>query len=206
MANDRLPYARLNLRRNPFGELDLAARAELAVAEVGELVRLLKAPGQVVQLLGEGGRGKTTLLLAIRARFPGTPYVKILEGERPRIPKSHPLFLDDVQLLSPRQRRRLFRRPVSFAVVTHVDLSVELERLGLRVTSVWPARLLDAEALERVFNRRVEAARRGPGPVPWVSRDTVKKLIQEHGEDVRAMELVLYEGIQRMREVGHVEV
>ncbi len=206
MPADRLPYARLNLRRNPFGDLDLDTRAELAVAEVADLVRQLATRGQVVQLLGEGGRGKTTLLLAIRAHFPGTPYVKIREGERSRIPRSDPLFLDDAQLLSRRKRRRVFRRPASFAIVSHVDLGPELEALGLRVTRVWPAARLDVPALERVFGRRVEAARRGPGPIPWVSRDTVLKLIQRHGEDVRAMELTLYEAVQRMKEVGDVEV
>jgi hypothetical protein len=206
MPADRLPYAHLNLRRNPFGELDLDSRAELAVADVAELVLKLATPGQVVQLLGEGGRGKTTLLLALRAHFPGTPYVKIREGERPRIPRSDPLFLDDVQLLSPRKRRRVFRRRVSFAIVSHVDLQAELEALGLRVTSVWPAARLDAAVLQRVFGLRVEAARRGPGRVPRVSRDTVLKLIKRHGGNVRAMELTLYEAVQRMKEVGDVEV
>jgi hypothetical protein len=205
-VSDALPYVRQNLRRNPFGELDLETRAALAVADVEELVALLGTPGRVIQLLGGSGRGKTTLLLAIRDRFPGAPYLKIREGERAKIPQSHPLFVDDVQLLPARQRKRLFGRRISFVVCTHEDLSVELESYGLRVTCIRPAERLSPEALEQAFRRRIEAARRGLGPVPWVSRDTVESLIRRHGEDVRAMELALYEGVQRLREVRDVQV
>jgi hypothetical protein len=205
-VSDALSYVRQNLRRNPFGELDLEARAALAVAEVDELVTLLGTPGRVVQLLGGSGRGKTTLLLAIRERFPGSPYVVMRQGERARIPHGHPLFVDDVHLLPPRRRQRLFGRRVSFVVCTHEDLSDELGGYGLRVSRIRPAERLSAEALERIFRRRIEAARRGTGPVPSVSRDTVESLIERHGEDVRAMELALYEGVQQLREVGDVQV
>jgi hypothetical protein len=201
-----LPYRRLNLRRNPFGELDLATRAELAVAEVRELVDRIDGPGAVIQLLGGSGRGKTTLMLAIRARFPSAPYVKVLEAGATRIPHGHPLFLDDAHLLTPRRRKRLFARAVSFVIATHVDLSLELEGLGLQVTSLRPAQRLDATTLELVFRRRLEAMRRAPGPIPRVRRDTVERLVAAHGEDVRAMEWALYEGIQRLEEVGDVEV
>jgi len=205
-VSDALPYASQNLRRNPFGELDLETRAALAVAEVEDLVVFLGTPGHVIQVLGGSGRGKTTLLLAIRERFPGAPYLEIRQGERPEIPHSHPLFVDDVHLLPARQRKRLFGRRVSFVVCTHEDLSVELGRYGLRVTRIRPAERLSAEALEQIFRRRIEAARRGPGPVPWVSRDTVESLIRRHGEDVRAMELALYDGVQRLKEVRDVQV
>jgi hypothetical protein len=203
---DALPYARLNLRRNPFGELDLATRAGLAVAEVRPLAAALVEPGHVVQFLGESGRGKTTLLVALRSRFPAAPYVKIPVTGRARLPRGHPLFVDDAQLLSPRRLRRLFGRRASFAITSHVDLSVEGEQPGLRWTTVRPAEHLDEETLARIFGLRVEAARRAPGPVPRVPRETVEKLIGFHGEDVRAMELTLYEAIQRLREVGNVEV
>jgi len=205
-VSDALPYVRQNLRRNPFGELDLETRAALAVAEVGELIALLGTPGRVIQLLGGSGRGKTTFLLAVRDRFPGAPYLEIRQGERGRIPHGHPLFVDDVHLLPAGQRKRLFGRRASFVVCTHEDLSAELESYGLRVTRIRPAERLSAEALERIFRRRIEAARRGLGPVPWVSRDTVQSLIRQHGENVRAMELALYEGVQRLREVGDVQL
>jgi hypothetical protein len=65
---------------------------------------------------------------------------------------------------------------------------------------------LDVAALEQVFRRRVEAARRAPGPLPCVPREVVERLVRRHGEDVRAMELALYEGVQRLMEVGNVEV
>jgi len=65
-----LPFAHLNLRRNPFGELDLSQRAALAVVDVDRFVRRLAQPGYAVQFTGDRGRGKTTHLLAILRHFP----------------------------------------------------------------------------------------------------------------------------------------
>jgi hypothetical protein len=201
-----LPYAHLNLRRNPFGELEAEERAELAVAEVGSLVARVRRPGAAVQLLGPSGSGKTTWLLAIRRHFPGAPFVKVHERVRTRVPSGHPLFVDDAHLLPPRQRRRLLSRPISFILCTHLDLAQELAALGLEAVTVTPGGSLSAELLEVAFARRVEAARRGPGAVPRVPRTTVERLLAGCGGDVRSMELALYQAVVRLRECGDVQV
>lgn len=201
-----LPYAHLNLRRNPYGELAAETRARVAVVEVGDLAERLRCPGVVVQLLGDSGCGKTTHLLALYLRFPGAPFVTALEGVRSRVPQGHPLFVDDVHLLPRRQRLRLFRRPVSFVVTTHRDLTPEVEDCGLQTRLVRPAEGLDADRLERLLNLRVEAARRGAGPLPRVPRGAAEELLRRFGHDVRGMERVLYDAFASLKECGDAQV
>ncbi len=117
-----LSFAHLNLRRNPFGEPDRRERASLAEVDIGLLAESLRKPGFVVQLIGEHGVGKTTHLLALHRHFPHAPYVRFrLEEKVGRIPRGHPLFLDETELISPLYRRLLFRRKVSFAIASHMD-------------------------------------------------------------------------------------
>ena len=65
-----LPYACINLRRNPFGDLDLAERAELAIVDVASIIARLDNPRYAVQFVGDKGCGKTTHLLAILQQVP----------------------------------------------------------------------------------------------------------------------------------------
>jgi len=191
-----LPFSHLNLRRNPFGELDLSAWAELAVVDVDRLVPRLREPGSAVQLTGDKGRGKTTHMLAIMRHFPGAVYVHVGENERPRILHGHPLFVDEIQRLPRRTRRRIFRRPVSLCLGTHEDLSSELARAGFEVHTLEVGGALDAGRLRRILNRRIEAARRGSGPLPQVRIQTAQALIDRFGDDVRAIQWQVYDLFQ----------
>lgn len=195
-ARPALPFGPLNLRRNPFGELEPSERAALAVVEVDRFVRRLRQPGYAVQFLGECGRGKTTHLLAITRRFPHAAYVHVGEGERPRIPHGQPLLIDEMQRVPPRRRRRVYRRPVSLALGTHEDLSSELARAGFEVDSVRLPEMLNAGRLQQILNRRIEGARRGTGPLPLVTLQTAQAMIDRFGDDVRAIELHLYDLFQ----------
>jgi len=57
-----LPYANINLRFNPFGELNPDERQQLACVDVSGLAQYLSAPRTAVQFLADHGRGKTTLI------------------------------------------------------------------------------------------------------------------------------------------------
>lgn len=202
-----LPFAHLNLRRNPFGELDLASWAGLAVVDVDRLVTRLDQPGYAVQLMGDKGRGKTTHLLAIQRRFPHAPYVHVGEdsrARRPRIPHGHPLLVDEIQRLSPRRRRRVYGRRVSLVVGTHEDFRAELRRAGFDVETVDVGGALDAPRLREILNRRIEAARRGPGRLPQVTIRTAHAMIDRFGDDVRAIQGHLYDLFQTLRGIQDV--
>lgn len=193
-----LPYAHLNLRFNPFREATREERAALAVVDVGDLVPWLSAPRRVVQFVAPHGHGKSTHLIALHARFPGAPFIKLHEGDRVEIPAAPLVFIDEIELI--RDRRALWRRPASFAFGSHRDLGAELA--GLEVRTIPPG----APRLREIVERRLEWARRGPGRIPTVPDRTLAALSARHGGDVRAIEAELYDVIQRMPEAGDAEV
>ena len=172
MTTLSLPFAHLNLRRNPFGELTVEERAALAVANVETLVPRLRAGAQV-QFVGAQGRGKTSHLLALKARLPEAHYVRCdRDGPAPYAPI---LLLDEAD--------RVPRGACALAV--HRPLrGVEI----IELPPLTPARLAT------IIERRIEHVRRNPGPVPRVM--DVEELIARFGDDVRAIEHHLYERFQ----------
>jgi len=192
------PFVHLNLRINPFGEIGLEHRAELAVVDIQSLIRPLTEPGFAVQFMGGKGRGKTTHVLTLLAHFPDAAYIHLPEGWHGEIPHSHPAFIDEIQRVPRRQRREVFARPVSFVLGTHVNYESELRRAGLQCCTIHPGDLLNAERLGTIIDRRIEWARRGPGPVPGVRAKTIDQLLIEFGSDVRAIEGQLYEWFQEL--------
>jgi hypothetical protein len=205
-----LAYAHLNLRFNPFGEMQLCERAHLAVVEIEHLADLLGRPGVAIQFLGEPGRGKTTHLLALKTFFPDAPYVhlhdlKDFPQPLPPVPRAPLLFIDESQRLSPWRRFVLFRRSRSLVLGSHEDHTRQLERRGFEVLTVQVASN-SAERLKRIIDVRIERARRAAGPLPQVRAETVKRLIERYGDDVRAVEGHLYERFVALQGVGDVQV
>jgi hypothetical protein len=203
-----LPFEHLNLRANPFGELEPRERAAIAVVETEPFVDRLTRSGRAIQFMGDRGRGKTTHLLAIMAHFPGAAYVHIPEGRRPRIPHGKPLFIDEVQRLSPRHRRRIYgranRRGVPLVMGSHLDVREELARAGFDVETVIVAERLDAARLCAMLNRRIEWVRRDDGPVPEITIRTAEAMMALYGDNVRAIEGHLYELFQELEEIREV--
>lgn len=202
-----LPYAHLNLRRNPFGELPLVARPGLAVLDPAPYVQLLGEPRAALLFLGDKGRGKTTHLLTIRAARAGS-YVHLPEdGPLPPVPVGLPLlYLDECQRLRRRLRRRLFRGLGALVIGSHEDHSAELRAAGRVVTRVEVGGLLTLERLGQIVSRRIEAARRGPGSVPEVPSHSLEALVARFGDDVRGIEHHLYECFQALKEPCDVQV
>lgn len=203
-----LPYEHLNLRHNPFGEMDPDRRADLAVVDIDEIVSQLRSPRFAVQFLGDCGRGKTTHLLAIRASFAGAPYKHIAEGQRvgelPEAQAGVPIFLDELQRLPRSLRRKLPAGKNPLAVGTHKDFRRALVRAGYEVRTVRPAGLLDAARIKRIFERRIEHARRSPGAVPAIRGKTIADLLRRYGSNVRGMEHEMYERFQKLQGVCDV--
>ena len=194
-----LPFAHLNLRVNPFGEPTVADRARLAVVELPEL-----RAGDPLQLVGDSGRGKTTHLLALRARHREAVYERLHEeGDGCTFPPAGTVFLlDEAQRLRPRDLRRLLALPLTLVLGTHHDLSPAAGR-ALRTVRV---DVVGAARLRAIIDRRIEWARRGPGPVPIVDDAAIARLLARHGSDVRAIEGALYDAVQTMEEPGRVQV
>ena len=122
------------------------------------------------------------------------------------IPAGSPVFVDEAQLLTRRNRRALFRPHRSFVIGTHTDLTRELERTGFRVSTVHPAADLTLDRLRQIVARRIEWARRRTGIVPTVDDETLQELLVRFAPDLRAIESALYETFQEMKDLPHVEV
>ena len=195
-----LPFAHLNLKFNPFGEATREDRAEMAVADVDRFVELLQRGG-AVEFVGGHGRGKSTQLLALHRRFPEAHYLKLQRIEAPR--PAGLLFVDEVELV--RDRDRLFRRCRSIALGAHRSHADELRRRYREVETVIVAGLTVGH-LRAIVDRRIEWARRGPGPVPRVPDRALAALIARFDDDVRSIESILYSSFQELDEVGNVEV
>ena len=209
MTTLRLPFAELNLRYNPFGELPSGERGNLAVplVDMERLIDQLKQPGFAVQFLGDEGRGKSTHLLALKKHFPDATYVYFPEdGPHPNIPNEPVLFLDELQRVPVRRRRKLFKRRASWVIGSHFDHQLEFKRGGLR-SETCVISGLDSERLHKILSGRIEAARRvDDEPIPEMGKPAIDALLARFGDDIRGIEHHLYGVFQQMKEVQCVEV
>ncbi len=199
-----LPFAHLNLRFNPFGEMPLEKRALLAIVEIDDVLSELRDDSVAFQFIGDRGRGKTTHLMAIKSHFQQSAYVHIPEDSRPPIPIGNPLFVDEIQRLNWFQRAKIFRRKVPLVLGTHTNYETQLRVMGRRAITIEVGGRLDGKKLQRITQHRIEHARRDSGAVPRLTPETINFLIDRYQDDVRAIEGHLYDVFQQLKEPGHV--
>lgn len=219
------PFAHLNLRFNPFGEIDRDDRAKAAVIATQDYERwvnaFLKNPAYILQFSGECGRGKSThlhlLKKLLQEHFPDATYTYYEEDEVVRsLPnKASLLFLDETQRIPKRLRQKLWKRQYALVIATHEDHSKEFEKHGREFEHV-VLEGLSVEKLRRVLEGRLELARRTtntaiptaapPQPLPYFPDETIQKLIEQFGDDIRAIEHHLYHVFQDLKELGHVNI
>ena len=113
-------------------------------------------------------------------------------------------MIDEVQRLPLINRRSVFRRRVSFVLGTHVDYTRQLRRAGLEVITIYPGKAMGSKRLKQIIKRRIESARRDPGPVPTVLPKTIAELLRRFGDDVRGIEAWLYERFQSLSSIENV--
>ncbi|MCA9838796.1 MAG: hypothetical protein KC422_17910 [Trueperaceae bacterium] len=199
-------FGHLNLSYNPFGELPLEEKAKLMVGEFESYASKLEHPGYVLQIMGEMGRGKSSFLLGLRRHFPDAPYYYYPEdGPKPTVAKAPLLFLDEMQRFTPKERKRILQQRASFVISTHKDFKEEYEALGLRHEAIC-LQGLSKDKLQRILKKRLEAARRSPGPIPYFEDRTLEKLLERFGDDLRSMEDYLYEIFQSLKVIGAIKI
>jgi len=204
MRTPTLPFAHLNLRRNPFGEFSVAERMALADVDVAEFDTFLGDPSSVLQFVGEKGYGKTTHLLALHARWEGSGYVHIPEGEQARVPQGNPLLIDEAQRLTWRQQRSVFQARIPLVLGTHYDFCESLRRAGRQVRTVAVERTMSPERLTRILNSRIHSVRRHDGAVPSIRLETASQLLEQFGPNIRRVQHELYLIIQNMNRIQDV--
>jgi len=204
----RSPFAPLNLAFNPFGSRSREEQGELAVVDSWSFAeRLQEATARVaLQFMGDQGYGKTTHLLAIRRHCPG-PYYHFADGEPVRMPSFHPgdvVFLDEFQRLGRWQRRTIYRRAARLVVATHRDFANEMKMAGFQVDSLEVRDTMTVDRLWQALNRKIDAARRGPGRLPRLRHSTATCLWNRHRGNPRAIEAELYDTYQALKELRDV--
>jgi len=193
------PYSIYNLRRNPFGELTRAERADLAVVEELDVwVQALTDERTAIQFVGDCGFGKTTHLLAIEKQLASANYVYYPEtGPRPALPRERPVLVDEADRMGWRQHIRLLRGGGPIVIGTHVDYSWRLRLAGFQVLNVYVEFRKEPSLLAKVLNRRIESSRLFEGlPVPEVDEDFAEQLLHRFGSNLRRIEQFLYERFQ----------
>lgn len=205
LENNKLPFAHINLRFNPFGELDREDRAKIAVVDVNQAASFLSQHGRAIQFIADHGRGKSTHLIALHQSFPTAPYTQVHEGDKPVFSQQTLHFVDSVECLPYKQRQQLYRAANSLAITTHQDLSHELNKAGYHTLSL-PVSLIKSDVLQQVLLRRIELARRNPGKLPSINLAATHKLQRDYGDNIRAIESHLYNVFQSLTEIGNVEV
>ena len=193
------PYSVYNLRRNPFGELTRAERAEAAVIEdLDRWVQALRDPRTAIQFVGNCGFGKTTHLLALEQRLGSSRFVYYPEsGPRPALPQERPVLVDEADRMGWRQHVRLLRGGGPIVIGTHVDYSWRLRLAGYQVLSVNLERPMEPRMVARILNRRIESSRLVEGePVPQVELAFAELLLRRFNSNLRSIEHYLYERFQ----------
>jgi hypothetical protein len=88
------------------------------------------------------------------------------------------------------------------AVATQRDLSDRFARAGFKVRTVDVQELVSLSCLQEVVERRLEWARRGPGPLPRIGTDALAGLFRRHGPDLQIIQSDLYDYYQQLEAGG----
>lgn len=196
-------YAHLNLRQNPFGELEPHHRAALAVVDLGAVLDHLAEPHTAVEFVGPCGHGKSTHLHALRRALPDAHYARLWTDEPDPSGLSGTLLLDELDAVGPWRRLRLLHCAERLAIGVHRSHHLTLRLHGFRVLTIRVADP-DPARIGAILRRRIAFCRLDDGPIPTLDDATVRTLCHRHGANVRAMESTLYDAVRAMTEVTHV--
>lgn len=187
-----MSLAELNLAFNPFGELTPAQRGAVAVGPFDALAAELRVPKTAVQLRGPCGHGKSSHLHGLARALPQARYSRVDSGGEPCAGGIY--LMDEADHLGWLRRARYLWRATSVAVATHRDMSGFLRLCGFRVVDV-PVSSDGVSHLRRVVARRLVLAWTRQGEPPMVQPAHLQRLIDEHGADLRAVEMSLYDWV-----------
>ena len=196
------PFAKLNLLRNPFGELVQEDRMAAAVIDWSLIEPFLNRPRVALQFWGECGRGKTTHLLAILDRLQYAQYVYLPEDEKcPPIPEpveNETLIIDEAQRLPFLTKRRIFKQGAPLILGTHRDYRTQLQRFGYEVHSISFENQLRPSRLQKIINQRIELAKFQQGDIPQISLRESQELCHRFGDNIREIESLLFDTFQSL--------
>lgn len=84
------------------------------------------------------------------------------------------------------------------AVATQRDLSDRFAGAGFEIRNVKIQELVTVGQLQKVVERRLEWARRGPGALPLIGKDVISGLFRNYGPDLESIQSDLYDHYQQL--------
>lgn len=195
-------YSKLNLRFNPFGELDRQQKIDCAVprVDISRLANFIASANQerrAVQFLGSRGSGKTTHLWLLNSMFRNFHYLHIPEGATRSIPQRTHLMIDEAQRMTWSQRRNGFKKSHRVILGTHRCYATRLRRQGFQTITVNLDRAPEEAWVTRVLERKINYATRISGGAGLrITPNRITILREQFGHNIRQMERHLYELVQ----------
>ncbi|MFZ0548490.1 MAG: hypothetical protein WAM60_23785 [Candidatus Promineifilaceae bacterium] len=205
MANSFFPFFSLGFHCNPFRTLTDEEWAEIAVIP-SYVQQKLVVGYENLQVLGEKGYGKTTILLSIAAekRHHGRriAYEYIPEDGRTfqtPLDNLDDFFLDEAQRLEKKERKRLLTHPnaPSLVIASHEDLASLFAAYGRSLTTIKLGQT-ELAHLQAVLNRRLAYSSLTEHPPFTFTDEAVQQLWDKFGRNIRATEHYLYEYFQQL--------
>jgi hypothetical protein len=223
MTNPYFPFHALGFQCNPFRVLADDEWADIAVLP-GAVESAVTAGFVHLQVLGALGRGKTTTLLGLAARFRRegnrVAYEYLPEGQsqfHTSLSGLEAFLLDETQRLNQSERDRLLsaaqtlpkvrnlREGLQLVVSSHDDLAPLFAKRGLPLTTVHLEETAALDHLGAVLERRLSyfaLDKNAPGVT--LTPDAVRYLHETFGGNLRAMQYFLYEVFQRLKGKGAI--
>ncbi len=217
MAGPYFPFHALGFKSNPFRALADDEWAEVAVLP-DAVLSILASGFAHLQVLGEMGHGKTTILLGLAARFrregKRVTYEYLPEGQcefHTGLDGLDVFLLDEAQRLTVNERGRLTSTAqlagggLHLVLGSHDDVTPLFASRGLLLATV---HLDDADSishLSAVLARRLDyfaLAQESPGAT--LTLDAVHYLHETFGGNLRAAQYFLYEVFQRLKHQGAI--
>ena len=207
LASQFFPYTRLGFTDNPFRVLTDAEWTELAIVP-DDLQTILEDNSAHLQLVGEMGRGKSTILRGVAHHFKAKNRHVTFEYVRRGQRRYHvPIQTQDIAVLDEMQRLwwgerirlliALHRHPVRLITSSHTDLTLWFRLAGLPLVT---HSINDAspEILQDILNRHLDYFRNTKTTAVHFTDGAVAYLSDCFGSDRRAIERFLYEVFQRL--------
>ncbi len=207
MTNRFFPFYSLGYECNPFRALTDEEWVEVAVVPT-QVQEVLDSGFSNLQVLGEKGYGKTTLLLYLAAqqRYAGrrVAYERIPEDGRTfqtALDNLDCFLLDEAQRLTNKERKRLMKQTelIQLIVSSHEDFNgvFSVHKRPIMTVNLG---VNGREHLRAVLNRRLAYFSLKDSSRAFISDEMIDFVWGEFGRDIRAVEQFLYEYYQEMAE------
>jgi len=193
-------YAKLNLKYNPFSYLNNQELSEVTY----ERINLDKLTNSIqhnnsffIEFYGKKGRGKSTLAQFLNNKYlPEATFLQLKKKDRSRVEKtSNILIIDSFQLLSIKNKLELLNNQKRLIICSHFSHNfLNFSKRSFSKSINFNKLSFDEVILEKIVNKRIQlACLNEDEPLPKLKTAYLKELVDSHKNDLRSIQLKLYD-------------